>query len=880
VDIIHKLEEILGYERVLKKKGQVKAYTYDASGEQGCFPLAVVFPENTEETAAVARLCWQSGVPMIPRGAGTNLCGGTIPCQDAIVISLTRMNKVLSLDPERRRMLVQVGILNQTVQDILKQEGLFFAPDPGSQRIATIGGNIVENAGGPHCLKYGVTSDHILGLTLVLWDGQIVKIDRNDPGRYYDIAGLFGASEGTFGIATEAILLLTPSPEAVETALTSFSSLADAIQAVSSIIEAHIIPATLEVMDGPMLKMVEQYVHAGYPIDVGAAMVVEVDGIRSFLEHDMNIIENVARCNGAIAFHRAKDDAERDKLWLGRRSVSGAMAQVTPIVWTGDLAVPRNRLVEMVSQVQEIGQRYDLVLTNTAHAGDGNMHTLIAYHPENTDEVKRLEMAVHDILTAAIKFGGTISGEHGTGTHKRDMLLQFNSAEIEFMDKVRSIFDPKNLYNPGKVLPEPKDAADAPAIKDVAPESSSVYKIGDITSAYAACPANAQEAAGVVLWANQNHVTFTPWGYGRHQNEWLLPTTLSLVIDTKALNSIVINPANLSMTVGSGVPLSLVDKALVTYGLRLPVIPEEGNLSTVGGSLALDRVGPRGYGFGSFRRWTMGLEVVTPTGQVVKTGGQTMKNVAGYDLTKLFIGSRGTLGIITEATFKVMPRPEAEETIFMTFPKISEAGDFAKALGKSIFRPSCLQVADPFILEKTTSLRFSRESAVIIASVEGFPEEECYKRDNVVALCKANGGECIGSLSGKDSADFRDRWYELVSKWHDDAWAVAEIWIAQESCDRLRHLFEDKDAYLTGNMEGSSFTVYFLKKQERSMFDQIARIGGVVVMTRFSMDSDGGDLVAVSKPSKIEAEIKSSLDPLGLANPYKFSMPVWKSSHE
>ncbi len=875
MDVIQKLEGILGPKRVLRRKGQVRAYAYDASGEQG-FPAAAVFPESTEETAAVARVCWQSGVPMIPRGAATNVCGGTIPCQDAIVISLNRMNKVLSLDSRRRRMLAEVGILNQTVQDIVKPEGLFFAPDPSSQRISTIGGNLAENAGGPHCLKYGVTSDHILGLTLVLWDGQIVKIDSSDPGWYYDITGLFGASEGTFGIATEAILALTPLPEAVETAWITFPSLADAIHAVSSIIEARVIPATLEVMDRPMLEMVERYVHAGYPTDVGAALVAEVDGIRSFLDHDMQIIETIARRCGAIMFHRAHDDAERDKLWLGRRSVMGAMSQLSPFVWICDVTVPRNHLVEMVELVQEIGQHYGLVLANTAHAGDGNLHPLISYHPENPDEVRRLKMADHDILAAAVRFGGTISGEHGIGIEKRNsMLLQWNRAEIELMDKIRSAFDPKNLYNPGKVLPDPRDAEAAPDIQEVEPEPSTVYGVGGITSTQAICPADAREAAGAVMWANRNGVPFIPWGLGRHQNEGLLPETLSLVVDTRSLNSIEINQANLSLKAGAGLQLSQVDEALLSYGLRLPLVPAEGNGSTVGGSLALDRVGPRGYGFGSFKRWTLGLEVVTPTGQVVRTGGQTMKNVAGYDLTKLFVGSRGTLGIITGATFKVIPRPEYEETIFMTFSKMSEADDFAVALGKSAFRPTSLQVADPFMLDQTTPLRVDRESIGVIAAVEGFPEEVAYKRDNIVAMCQASGGDSVSSLSGQDSSAFWDRWYELASRWHDNAWAVAEIWISRELYTGLRHLLEGMEAYVTGRMEGNSLTVYFLRKPESGLMEKIAAIGGVVIMTRLSVNGDAGVKVAVSEPSKIEAAIKSTLDPLGLANPHQYSIPVW-----
>lgn len=453
-ELIRGLAKILGPDDVLHRKRDLLVYEYDASLIRG-LPDAVVFPESTKEVSDVVRFAAAHKVPVVPRGAGTNLSGGTVAVNGGIVLEFSRMNRILSIDTANQRVVVQSGVVNLDLQNALAPLGYFFAPDPASQKISTLGGNAGEDAGGPHCLKYGVTTNHVLGLELVLPDGRVVHTGgavAEPPG--YDLTGLVVGSEGTIGAVTELTLRIMRLPEALKTLLAVFDRLDDASQSVSDIIAAGIIPATLEMMDRQMIKAVEAASPSGYPLDAEAVLIIEVDGPAMSLEHEEEIVVERCRRNRVREIRVARSQAERDKLWAGRRAAFGSVSYLAPSRSVQDGTVPRTRLTEVLRRVVEIGEKYQLQIVNVFHAGDGNLHPLILFDERNPDDVKRVEEAQAEILEACVSLGGTLTGEHGVGVEKRDsMTLLFSPAELQTMRKIKTVFDPNDLFNPAKVIP-------------------------------------------------------------------------------------------------------------------------------------------------------------------------------------------------------------------------------------------------------------------------------------------------------------------------------------------------------------------------------------------------------------------------------------------
>ncbi|MBU2228600.1 MAG: FAD-binding protein [Proteobacteria bacterium] len=458
--MIGELIRLVGRENVLSSAMHFKLYEYDASMIR-TNPDCIVLPTSTEQVAAVVKFAHDNKIPVVARGTGTNLSGGSVTVQGGIAVVLTQMNRIIEMDIENLRVVVQPGVITLDLKNELAKHGYLYQPDPASEKVTTIGGNFGENAGGPHCLKYGVTSNHVLGAEVVLYDGQVVEVGGkalDNPG--YDLPGILGASEGTLGIVTKATLRIMPKAEAVKTMLCIFNSIEDGGNTVTAIIGEGIIPATLEMMDSFVIKAVEEAYHIGFPIDAAAILIIELDGLKDGMDRLTERILAICRQNNVREIRVAKDQAERDKIWVGRKGAFGAVGRLRPNYLVNDGTVPRTRLPETLVKVVEIGKKYRILIANVFHAGDGNLHPLILFDERDKDELERVHAAAAEIMKVCVDMGGTISGEHGIGVEKlHGMFLIFSSRDIDAMWKVKAAFDPANLFNPGKVLPETEKAA-------------------------------------------------------------------------------------------------------------------------------------------------------------------------------------------------------------------------------------------------------------------------------------------------------------------------------------------------------------------------------------------------------------------------------------
>jgi len=453
--MVEELIKIVGKENVLSSETDLMLYGYDASLFRGK-PDCIVLPGSTEEVSKIVKFGHENGIHVVARGSGTNLSGGTIPTKGGIVIHFSRMNKILEIDIENQRAVVEPGVFTLVLKNQLARYGYIYQPDPASERVSTFGGNFGENSGGPHCLKYGVTTNHILGAEIVLYNGEVIQVggkSLDNPG--YDLTGILVGSEGTLGIATKLILRIMPKPEAVKTMLAIYNTLEDAGNTVSAIIADGIIPATLEMLDRLTIKAVEESIHAGFPLDAEAVLLIELDGLKDGMERLAERIMQICRKNNVREVNAAKNEAQRTQLWAGRRGAFGAVARLRPNYLVCDGTVPRTKLPKVLTKVMEVGKKYGLAIANVFHAGDGNLHPLILFDERNEEELRKVHLAGSEILKLCADAGGTISGEHGIGTEKmKEMFFVFTPCDIAAMRKVKKAFDPEDVYNPGKILPE------------------------------------------------------------------------------------------------------------------------------------------------------------------------------------------------------------------------------------------------------------------------------------------------------------------------------------------------------------------------------------------------------------------------------------------
>ncbi len=454
--IVAGLSAIVPGEGVIAAPDSLRAYESDALTAYRQRPIAVVLPRNTAEVAAILRLCARYKVKVVPRGSGTSLSGGSLPLADSVVVGLGRFNRVLDIDLQNRTVTAQPGVTNLGISAAVSDAGFYYAPDPSSQIACSIGGNVAENSGGVHCLKYGLTSNNVLGVEIVLMSGEIVRLGGKylDP-EGYDLLGVVIGSEGMLGIVTEVTVRILPKPPGARAALIGFASDEAAADCVAKIIAAGIIPAGMEMMDRLATRATEEFVHAGYPLDCEALLIVELDGPAAEVDHLLGLVEGIAKGCGAVSLRVSNSEAERLLFWAGRKAAFPAIARLAPDYYCMDGTIPRHKLSHVLGEIRALSEHHGLGVVNVFHAGDGNLHPLILYDANREGDIERAEAFGADILRLCVDVGGVLTGEHGVGVEKRDLMeYQFDAPDLARQQEVKCAFDPLGLLNPGKVFPK------------------------------------------------------------------------------------------------------------------------------------------------------------------------------------------------------------------------------------------------------------------------------------------------------------------------------------------------------------------------------------------------------------------------------------------
>ncbi len=668
------LAAVLPQGRLVTDPAELRVYECDALPVHKTAPPVVALCASRDEVVAVVRWCAAHAVPFVARGAGTGLSGGAMPVPGAVLLDVNRMRRIKTIDRANRFAVVEPGVINLHLSQAVEPDGYIYAPDPSSQSACTLGGNVAENSGGPHCLKHGVTSDHVLGLEVVLPDGEVVRLGgpHAEPGGL-DLVALLTGSEGTLGVVTEITCRLVAKPESVRTVLAIYDSMSRACRTVAEITAAGILPVALEILDRRTIRAVEASVYAaGYPENAAAVLLIELDGFEAGMDADEARLLSIVRAQSPIDVRAARDPKERAKLWKGRKGAFGAMGRVDTDLYVLDGCVPRTRLEATLEKVVAIADRHGVVVSNVFHAGDGNLHPNISYDGRDADATRRVLAAGEEMLRACVDAGGTISGEHGIGVEKREfMTMIYDRNDLALQVEVRDAIDPRGLANPGKIFP-----------------ARSAWK-----TPFALPPAAAEIAERVHAAAVQGRRA-VPGGEGAHA--WTRATGPdATVVSVLGLAGVVdYEPADFTIGVRAGTRWSELERLLAEHGQEIPLELAEGEGGTVGGVLARAPSGPRRGRTGSLGAALLGVEGIRPNGEPFKSGGMVVKNVAGYQLWKLFAGARGALGVVTRANFKLRPLPEHRIARVAEFRVAAEAHAFAAAL-----RDTRLEPAAAFVIE-------------------------------------------------------------------------------------------------------------------------------------------------------------------------------------
>jgi len=467
-----RLRQIVGADGGLDRPEDVSLYEYDAGLAKGRADL-VVLPRSRDEVCEIARLASEARVAIVPRGAGTGLSGGSVPRQGGIVLVFSRMTKILEIDAANRRAVVEPGVVNLELSQAAAKYRLYFAPDPSSQKASTLGGNVAENSGGPHTLAYGVTVNHVTGLEVVLASGRVIEMGgKAAESLGYDLTGFFVGSEGTLGIVTRITVKLSPLPELVATLLAIFNTIDDAANTVTSLTAEGITPSALEMLDGWTLRTVEEATHAGYPMDSGAVLLIELEGLREEVAEQAEAVAAVCNRNRAREVRRAKNDRERQLLWMGRKNAFASIGRLSPSYYTQDGVVPRTRIPEVLKFIEGVSQKYGLRIGNIFHAGDGNLHPAILFDIRDPEQVAKTHAAGADILRRCVEMGGAITGEHGVGMEKNELMsMMFSEEDLEVMKRLHDAFNPDGVLNPQKLFPTPRSCREGIVSRQPLPEA-------------------------------------------------------------------------------------------------------------------------------------------------------------------------------------------------------------------------------------------------------------------------------------------------------------------------------------------------------------------------------------------------------------------------
>jgi len=997
--LIETLRAVVGSDAVLADRDELLVYECDGLPQHKHLPRAVVFPNSTEATAEVMGVLGRAGVAFTPRGAGTGLSGGAVALEQAVVVELARMRRILKIDEANRIAVVQTGIVNSHVSRAVAPLHLHYVPDPSSQPTCTIGGNIAENAGGVHCLKYGTTTDHVTGIRVVLAGGEIVDLggpSGEQPG--YDLRGLFIGSEGTFGIATEATLRLTHIPPTVRTLLAEFAEVTDASHAVSAIIAAGLLPAGLEMMDREIIKAVEASVFAaGLPIDAGAALLIELDGLSAGIDDEAEQVKTICLQYGARSCRLARDENERKKLWAARKGAFGAIGRIAPDSMIQDAVVPRSRLPQIMADAYRIASKYRLRIANVFHAGDGNLHPLICFDSRSADEVSRVKEAGRELMETCVRAGGSITGEHGVGLDKRELLpLVFSEDDMETMLRVRAAFDPSGLMNPGKIIPVLRGCGEArvlskpglsepglseaglsepgavatgsvaglmpsqrqgaiaepgatgsvaglmsPQQQAATSEPGPTESIGELMSTQrqgaisqpgavasadrtasgngkamafkqdqasarlaavvgaqnvttssvsfstskvlTVSPASIDEACEIMKLASKERWTVLPAGSASWLDAGNPLGPINLIVSTGRLNRIIEHePADLVAITQAGVPFRNFNEELMLKGQWLPLDPPGYVAATIGGIVATGVNGPQGSGYGPTRGFVIGLKIVRADGKLIKAGGRVVKNVAGYDLCKLFTGSYGTLGLIVEANFKLRPRPEREATVIASGPIVSLI-----AAGQSILRAPLFPVAVELVSpEQAKAIDVDPEDAeaVLLIRFAGNHTAVNEQSENALSLL-ANA--CISSACtlAEDESIWQQLATQLVSKHNQISWRGSvppfELLSLFRMMNESYSAVFSSSAWQAGIADGRMRVIQNFDCQREThtqalqmLRRECERLGGSLILEnaplRLKETFDAwGDL---GKSQGLMHSIKQQLDPAGIFSPERFAI--------
>jgi glycolate oxidase subunit GlcD len=798
------LKQLLPKNQVFADTASLFAYEVDAGLDRG-MPEGIVLPQSAQDVALVMRWAAEHGVPLIGRGAGTGLSGGAVAEHGGLILEFSRMNRVLEIDVRGRTAQVEPGLINLRLDEQAREHDLYFPPDPASQRASTIGGNVAENSGGPHCFKYGVTTNYIMGMQVVLADGRIAQVGGlafDYPA--YDFCGLLTGSEGTLALMTAISARLVRNPPAVQTLLAIFDSVEQAGKAVSAVIAAGLVPATMEMMDQKITRIVEDYVHAGLPLDAEAILIIDVDGYPASLQAQSEEIARILRAHGGYGLRTARSAEERNQIWFARKSAAGALAKLAPAQYTIDITVPRSRLAEALVEVNEICERYQLRVGYVFHAGDGNLHPLILIpDPQDKTLMARVHEAGRETVEVAVRKNGSLSGEHGIGIEKRAFMpLMFNEAEMSAMLDIKHIFDPKNLLNPGKIFPEspPMPANEQPSIGDSpnsvgagaavegggdacvarvpvraeessensvgagvavegggdacvarrnsSPDDSSARtdtratqaspppptatpaptELGEPPQAMQASPMDVEGAARILrdCMRSGRRVHITGKAGAQHGDG-------DLTISTSGMNGILTYaPEDMYIQVGAGTPLADIQSFLARYQQQVPLASPWRD-TTIGGLVAANENAPLRMRYGAIRDLVLCATVALADGRVIRAGRPVIKNVAGYDLVKLFTGSRGTLGLLADITLKVTGLPRARRSLAVPVDDLRYGLILARQLyPRSLVASAILLVGSEGLLETMEQVQGEGVNASFQDALNGCPYTLLYTAEGLV----------------------------------------------------------------------------------------------------------------------------------------------------
>jgi D-lactate dehydrogenase (cytochrome) len=740
------LTQLFNNKQLLTHRVELLTYDGDASLDKG-MPDSVVMARNIDDVIKAVKWANENNTPIIARGAGTGLSGGAVAEHGGIIVEFAQMKRLVEFDEVGRSVVVEPGMVNLMLDEFVKTKGLYFPPDPASGRTATIGGNIAENAGGPHCFKYGVTTNYLTGLTVVLVNGRVIQLGgRALDYPEYDLLGIVTGSEGTLGIIAQASARLLRNTLAIKTMMASFDSVEQAGKAVSAVIARGLVPATMEMMDQKMMQIIEDFAHAGLPIHAGAALIIEADGYPESVTPQIEEIAVILRDHHGRDLRIAQTAEERDLIWYGRKSAAGAMARLSPAYYLLDGTVPRSKLAATLAGVNKLCDENDLRVGYVFHAGDGNLHPFILIpNPKDAELMKRIHTTGHKIMQLCVDMDGSITGEHGVGIEKRGFMpLMYTPDELAAMWDIKEIFDPQKILNPGKIFPTEMPPPPQPPLLPSTPLRSAQdgEEVGN-----EAAPQNADEAAHAIrAWNAQDKKIFIASNNATRTDGATLSTRNLRGITTYSID-------DLYVTVNAGTSLADLQAELARDKMWVPLVSPFAD-TTIGGIAATNLNAPLRMKYGGVRDLVLAARIVLPEGRVIWAGRPVVKNVAGYDLPKLFVGSYGTLGLILDATLKLAPLPRARASI------IAPVGDLKRglAIGSKLLR-ICL-AASGLLLCRGCDIPGSSKSYALIYTAEGMPEDVNAELAQARAVLQSDG---IGNLAQLDAPSANDAWADFLS---------------------------------------------------------------------------------------------------------------------